>query len=45
MIKDVIKKSAVWGLVGVPVFIVSLAIVSGVAKGINQATNDEESNK
>lgn len=32
--KNVIKKSALYGLVGVPVFMVSVAVSNGIVKGV-----------
>ena len=37
--KEMIKKSALLGLVGVPVFIISVAISNGVIMGITKSIN------
>lgn len=37
--KEVIKKSMLYGLVGVPVFMISVAISNGIIKGISKAVN------
>lgn len=37
--KEMIKKSALLGLIGVPVFIVSVAISNGVINGIAKSIN------
>ena len=37
--KEVVKKSMLYGLVGVPVFIISVAISNGIIKGIAKAIN------
>ena len=37
--KEVVKKSMLYGLVGVPVFIVSVAVSNGIIKGVAQSIN------
>lgn len=37
--KEMIKKSALLGLIGVPVFIISVAISNGVINGIAKSIN------
>ena len=34
LMKEVIKKSALYGLVGVPVFMLSVAVSNGIIKGV-----------
>ena len=35
--KEVVKKSMLYGLVGVPVFMGSVALSNGIIKGVSQA--------
>ena len=35
--KEVVKKSMLYGLVGVPVFVASVAVSNGIIKGVSQA--------
>ena len=35
--KEVVKKSMLYGLVGVPVFVISVAISNGIINGVSQA--------
>lgn len=35
--KEIVKKSMLYGLVGVPVFVVSVAVSNGIIKGVSQA--------
>lgn len=43
--KDVIKKCALYGLVGVPVFMVSCAVSTGIINGVQTAIKKHKSNK
>ncbi len=40
--KEMIKKSALLGLVGVPVFIISVAVSNGIINGIAKTINDRK---
>ena len=35
--KEIVKKSMLYGLVGVPVFVASVALSNGIIKGVSQA--------
>ena len=43
--KEVVKKSMLYGLVGVPVFVISVAISNGILKGVTQAISKHKKNK
>ena len=43
--KEVIKKSMLYGLVGVPVFVVSVAVSNGIIKEVSQAISKHKKNK
>ena len=42
--KEIVKKSMLYGLVCVPVFVVSVAVSNGIVKGVSQA-NSKHKNK
>ena len=43
--KEVVEKSMLYGLVGVPVFVISVAVSNGIIKGISQAIPKHKKNK
>ena len=43
--KEVIKKSMLYGLVGVPVFMISATVSNGIIKGVSQAISKHKTNK
>ena len=43
--KEVVKKSMLYGLVGVPVFVVSVAVSKGIIKVVSQAISKHKKNK
>lgn len=43
--KEVVKKSMLYGLVGVPVFVISVAVSNGIIKGVSQAISKHKKNK
>ena len=43
--KEVVEKSMLYGLVGVPVFIISVAVSNGIIKVVSQAISKHKKNK
>lgn len=43
--KEVIKKSMLYGLVGVPVFMISVTVSNGIIKGVSQTISKHKKNK
>ena len=43
--KEVVKKSMLYGLVGVPVFVISVAVSNEIIKGVSQAISKHKKNK
>lgn len=43
--KEVVKKSMLYGLVGVPVFVISVAVSNVIIKGVSQAISKHKKNK
>ncbi len=42
--KEVIKKSVLYGLIGAPLFMISCAVSTGVVKGVSQAIQKQSKN-
>ena len=43
--KEVVKKSMLYGLFGVPVFVISVAVSNGIIKRISKVINEHKENK
>ena len=43
--KEVVKISRLYGLVGVPVVVISVAVSNGIIKGVSQAISKHKKNK